>query len=760
MNPRRGESRAKRRKSAEHGEAMLAGTGSRSAWPRQERGRRGVAIFHLDVKAISRATGRSGTAAAAYRSAERIVDERTGEVFDYARRRGVEHAAIFVPEGAPEWAHDRAALWNAAEAAEKRKDAQVAREVILALPHELSPEERQELATDFCRWLVERHGVAVDLAIHEPHRKGDERNHHAHVLMSTRRLEGEGFTAKTRELNDRATSREHIAAWREEWEAGLNRSLERAGRPERVDCRSHADRGDDREPMLHMGPEASAMERRGFQSRIGDENREREARNAERRRERPEPGPEELARRARITKLWQRSDTGAAFAAALEAEGLTLCQGDRRPFVILDERGRVHSAARLIEGVKTADLRERLADVPLPNLDAMRQERQQDERERLALLWRGGNVDGFLEYLKGRGMELCRGERSAFVILNEQGRAQSATRLIEGVTVRDIRDRIGARTLRTVSQVKDALALEHMDVAQREKLAAREATRTAEHTAAAEIVEPWPDRGEVTQLWRSSDSGEAFLAGLSSKGMKLCEGYHGELVILDGAGRQHTATRLIDGANDPDMRDRLGERVLPTVQQARDNWTQEQIEAAAREKEAQRAEAAERREARAAEAEARAERQEKAESASRSQAAARAAEKTADKGLHVAGAVVGKAAEKLTDFVAGIFEGLMGAPPQKSKTFTVAQLLTDPKAENEHRLAQLAKRDRDEALDRIAEDIKGGKNLDHADVPKLSYDDLEGIRAHGDAHVEKLLREREEERKREREQSQGRTRKR
>lgn len=720
-----------------------------------------MAIFHLDVKSISRAQGMSTTAAIAYRTGERIEDRRTGEVFDYTRRRGVEHAAIFVPEGAPEWAHDRQALWNAAEAADNRKNSKVAREVILALPHELSPEERRELAGEFSRWLVERHGVAVDLAIHAPHRHGDQRNYHAHLLVSTRRLEAEGFTEKTRELDVKGTSSKHMLAWREEWEAEVNHSLERAGRPERVDGGSHAERGDDREPMLHMGREATGMERRGEVSRIGDENRAREARNAERRRERPEPGPEELARRAKVAELWQRSDSGAAFEAALHAEGLTLCQGDRRPFVILDERGRVHSAARMIEGVKTEDLRERLANVPLPNLDAVRQEREQDKRELLGRRWRGiSNFDRFLESLKSQGMELCRGERSAFVILDEHGRAHSATRMIEGVTVRDIRDRVGGRVLRTVGQVKDALALEYMDVAQREKLAAREATRTAERTAAAEIVEPWPDRGELTELWRGSDSGDAFLAGLSSKGMKLCEGYHGELVILDGAGRQHTATRLIDGASVLDMRDRLGERVLPTVPQARENWTQEQIEAAAREKEAQRAEAAERREARAAEAEARAERQEKAESATRSQTAARAAEKTADKGLHVAGAVVGTAAEKLTDFVAGMFEGLMGAPPQKPRTFTVAELATSAEARRQDRLQQMAKRDRNEALDHIAEDIRRGKNLERTDVQKLSLDDLEGIRAHGDAHVERLVREREEEREKERLRSQGRERER
>ena len=114
-----------------------------------------MAIFHLSVKTVSRSAGRSATAAAAYRAGVEITDERTGEIHDYTRKGGVESAELVLPAGAPEWAADRAALWNAAEQAEKRKNSTVAREFEIALPEELSPAERQRLARDLAREIVE-----------------------------------------------------------------------------------------------------------------------------------------------------------------------------------------------------------------------------------------------------------------------------------------------------------------------------------------------------------------------------------------------------------------------------------------------------------------------------------------------------------------------------------------------------------------------------------------------------------------------------
>ena len=195
-----------------------------------------MAIFHLSVKTISRSAGRSATAAIAYRSGEKVMDERTGLVHDYTRRRGVEHTEIFLPENAPAWASQREQLWNAAELAEKRKNSTVAREFEVALPAELNREQRLELVREFARDLVQRHGMAVDVAIHEPGKEGDHRNHHAHILCSTRRLTPEGFKDKTRELDDQKSG--EVSHWRERWAEMSNRHLENAGRQERIDHRS------------------------------------------------------------------------------------------------------------------------------------------------------------------------------------------------------------------------------------------------------------------------------------------------------------------------------------------------------------------------------------------------------------------------------------------------------------------------------------------------------------------------------------------
>ena len=231
-----------------------------------------MAIYHLSVKTISRSAGRSATAAAAYRAGVEITDERTGEIHDYTRKGGVESAAIILPDDAPEWARDRAQLWNAAEQSEKRKNSTVAREFEIALPAELSPAEREKLAHDFARELVKRHGCAADVAIHAPGKEGDNRNHHAHILLSTRRLEADGFGEKTRELDDQKTGKVIVTEWRERFAQLQNERLREAGHTVQVDHRSHAERGLDAEPSQHLGPTATAIERRtGERSRKGQQ---------------------------------------------------------------------------------------------------------------------------------------------------------------------------------------------------------------------------------------------------------------------------------------------------------------------------------------------------------------------------------------------------------------------------------------------------------------------------------------------------------
>lgn len=221
-----------------------------------------MAIYHLSVKTISRSAGRSATAAAAYRAGVKIIDERTGEIHDYTRKGGVESAALVLPDNAPEWARDRAQLWNAAEQAEKRKNSTVAREFEIALPAELSTAERERLAHDFTRELVKRHGCAADVAIHAPGKEGDNRNHHAHILLSTRRLEADGFTEKTRELDDQKTGKVLVTEWRERFAQLQNERLREAGHSVQVDHRSLEAQGIEREATRHLGPTATAIERR------------------------------------------------------------------------------------------------------------------------------------------------------------------------------------------------------------------------------------------------------------------------------------------------------------------------------------------------------------------------------------------------------------------------------------------------------------------------------------------------------------------
>lgn len=219
-----------------------------------------MAIYHLSVKSISRSAGRSVVAAAAYRAGQELTDERQGLTHDYTRKQGVEDAFIVAPDGAG-WAQDRNALWNAAEAAEKRKDAKTGREYELALPAELDAGARKELARDFARELVARYGVVADVAIHEPGREGDNRNHHAHILTTTRTAGAEGLGAKTRVLDVASIASAEIEHMRGVWARQVNTALERHQLEQRVDHRSFERQGKEQEPTRHMGVSATALER-------------------------------------------------------------------------------------------------------------------------------------------------------------------------------------------------------------------------------------------------------------------------------------------------------------------------------------------------------------------------------------------------------------------------------------------------------------------------------------------------------------------
>ncbi|MBX9960792.1 MAG: MobA/MobL family protein [Burkholderiaceae bacterium] len=214
-----------------------------------------MAIYHLNAKVISRAQGRSATAASAYRAGQKIVDERTGLVFDYTRKREVIFRQIFAPASSPAWVHYRQALWNNAEKSEVRKDAQIAREIEVALPLELSHKQREILLDRFITTQFVKQGMVADVCIHD--KPG---NPHAHILLTTRDINNAGFGKKNRYWN----SKEMLEKWRSEWASHTNRRLKVAGAKCSIDHRTLEAQGIDRLPGRHIGPQSKAMQARGL----------------------------------------------------------------------------------------------------------------------------------------------------------------------------------------------------------------------------------------------------------------------------------------------------------------------------------------------------------------------------------------------------------------------------------------------------------------------------------------------------------------
>jgi ATP-dependent exoDNAse (exonuclease V) alpha subunit len=234
-----------------------------------------MAIFHLNAKIISRGNGQSAIAAAAYRSGERLRDEQADQQKFYrSRAERIQFTEIMAPKGAPEWALDRGQLWNHAERAEKRVDSRLAREFEISLPHELTEQQREWLVKDFAREQFVRRGYVVDIAIHAPDKDSDQRNHHAHLMVTMRPLSATGPEGFAPKLDRSLNTKEHLDLLRSEWAHLANRHLERHGHDERIDHRSYKERGIDREPTVHLGYAANEMAARGAQSDRMDAFRE------------------------------------------------------------------------------------------------------------------------------------------------------------------------------------------------------------------------------------------------------------------------------------------------------------------------------------------------------------------------------------------------------------------------------------------------------------------------------------------------------
>jgi ATP-dependent exoDNAse (exonuclease V) alpha subunit len=241
-----------------------------------------VATYHLNIKTFGRSNGGRATYAAAYRAGERIRDERTGETFDYSHRTDVMHKEIVLPSKLAgtdmSWTHDRAMLWNAAELIEPRKNAAVAREYLVSLPHELTHGQRLVLVQKFSQDLADRHGLAVDFVMHAPRPYNDPRNFHAHLLTTTREVLPTGFGAKTdvglshpqRRQRGLGSGLKEVYAVRERWAAFTNEALREANLGVRIDHRSYKAQGIDREPLPQIPVAARRLERQGQKSEIAE----------------------------------------------------------------------------------------------------------------------------------------------------------------------------------------------------------------------------------------------------------------------------------------------------------------------------------------------------------------------------------------------------------------------------------------------------------------------------------------------------------
>lgn len=278
-----------------------------------------MASYHFSAKVIGRSDGRSAVAAAAYRAGQLLERAETGDRHDYRRKSGIIGAEIIAPNGAPEWALDRAELWNRVEAKEKRKNSQMAREFELALPHELTPKEQRELVHSWAELELASRGMIVDIAIHDPEPgEHGNRNTHAHIMSTMRELDPAQPDGWAKNKNRDWNSDELLRDLRRSWAEFQNGALMMAGTRDQVDHRSLKDQraaavavGDElaaeileRPPEPRLGVAASTIEKRA-------------RRRAERRGERYQPVTERGRDLARARGL--RTRLVAAFSEARAA---------------------------------------------------------------------------------------------------------------------------------------------------------------------------------------------------------------------------------------------------------------------------------------------------------------------------------------------------------------------------------------------------------------------------------------------------------
>ena len=325
----------------------------------------------MHVSYVSRRAGSSAVRHAAYRAGERIWDERASRMRDYTAKRDVVHAEILAPGGTPEWMRDRSRLWNGVEAAERRKDSRLAQEVYVAIPREVRPEKRVDAIREFVQDTFVAKGMIADFAIHAPSATDGREDPHAHVMLTTRQVEGDGFGLKCRVWDHPA----RVAGYRLAWERHANQALARSGSIQRVDARSlraqrrdaeerlrraiaRRDRGSaqyharatailDRIPEIALGRAASHMEKQGRQTERGRKLREIRAANAQTRDTRIRKGIETAMRE--ISRL-ERSHRRKRLRAEIEERAIHALPVamQRRVYLRRNRRQLARAAARAI----------------------------------------------------------------------------------------------------------------------------------------------------------------------------------------------------------------------------------------------------------------------------------------------------------------------------------------------------------------------------------------------------------------------------
>jgi Ti-type conjugative transfer relaxase TraA len=354
--------------------------------------------FRMDAsRHVSRGAGQSAVAAAAYRSGEKLYDQKTQEAHDYTRRYGVLATGIEMPaHGGPAWTREQ--LWNEAEAVEKRKDARTARKIEMALPAEMTAEQRQELVLAWASEIANRYNVAVDWSIHLPDKEGDHRNHHAHLMMTTREIGAEGLSGKAAlELSNTdqkkrglAVGDDAIYALRAALAERLNEVAARHGLELYADPRSYAERGIELTPTKHIGVHAVAMDRKGMEAERVEIHDDVRRENARRIMARPELVLEALTQRDAVfsrhdmaRELHRHIDDSEQFQtllARLDAspELVRLSEGDRWTPARFSTRDMVTTEARMM------DAAEALAAAPTHVVSAAQLQAAQARHARLS----------------------------------------------------------------------------------------------------------------------------------------------------------------------------------------------------------------------------------------------------------------------------------------------------------------------------------------------------------------------------------------